>query len=84
LRGSPRVRELVYFQVLFRHLSGERGLIVTAGTFVGRVGALAVALGVSAAISGSAVAWADGAESGSDTSSVRSDAASAAQKVTAR
>jgi hypothetical protein len=48
------------------------------------VGALAVALGVSAAISGSAVAWADGPPSGSGHPSLRSDAAAAAPKVTAR
>ena len=57
---------------------------MAAGAFVGRVGALAVALGVSAVISGSAVAWADGPASGSDTPSLRSHSASAAPKVTAR
>lgn len=57
---------------------------MAAGTFVGRVGALAVALGVSAVISGSAVAWADESATGSVSPSLRSDAASPAPKVTAR
>jgi len=57
---------------------------VAAGTFVGRVGALAIALGVSAAISGSAVAWADGPASGSDSPSLRTDVSSAAPKIATR
>ena len=55
---------------------GEKGLLVSSASYVGRVGALAVALGIGAAVSASPIAWAD-EESSSSASSTSSQGNSA-------